>query len=75
MTVSTLVFMIPIGIVLLLMLLPSVNPVIGIVFFLMVNYEMWLVDMLLKYGIGKKSFLLKAAFYGLQFFLAISLIF
>ena len=47
-SISTVFFMIPIGLISLLLVLPIVNPVIGIVFFVIVNLEMWLVDMILN---------------------------
>ena len=68
------IFLIPIALIILVTMLPSVNVVIGLSVILIVIIEMTLIDMILKYGLGKKlGTIVKLLYYAAGFFLSLGL--
>ena len=61
----------PVAILILMLLLPTVNVFIGLVFFYMIPIEMWIIDMCLNYVFGKRALIFKALYYITSLFLAI----
>ena len=66
--------MIPIALVILILMLPAVNPVIGLAVILIVIFEMTLIDIVLKYSFGNRlGLIIKLIYYAAGFFLSLSL--
>ena len=68
------IFLIPIALVILFLMLPAVNPVIGLAVILIVIFEMTLIDIVLKYSFGNRlGLIIKLIYYAAGFFLSLSL--
>ena len=68
------IFLIPIALIILVTMLPSVNVVIGLSVILIVITEMTLIDMILKYGFGSRlGMIIKLLYYAAGFFLSLGL--
>ena len=68
------IFLIPIALVILILMLPAVNPVIGLAVILIVIFEMTLIDIVLKYSFGNRlGLIIKLIYYAAGFFLSLSL--
>ena len=67
-------FMIPIAIVCLILMFKSVNVVIGLIIIMTVFFEMWLLDITLKYSLGDKwGLMIKLLYYGASVVLSLSM--
>lgn len=67
-------FMIPIAIVCLILMFKSVNVVIGLIIIMTVFFEMWLLDITLKYSFGDKwGLMIKLLYYGASVVLSLSM--
>ena len=67
-------FMIPIAIVCLILMFKSVNVVIGLIIIMTVFFEMWLLDITLKYSLGDKwGLMIKFLYYGASVVLSLSM--
>ena len=53
----------PVAVVMLLLMLSQVNVFIGLMFFYMIPFEMWVIDMLFKFMFGKKALIIKVFYY------------
>ena len=70
--ISLVLFFTPVALLLLFLIFPNVNFMLGLLFFWLVALEMFLIDTILKYTLGgTMGFALKLAFYGLQLFVLI----
>ena len=70
---STLVFFVPAAIVLVIIVFPSVNLALAILFFIIVAFEMFVINSILNYGFtGAARVVLFLAFYGIQLIVLIA---
>ena len=67
-------FMIPIAIVCLILMFKSINVVIGLIIIMTVFFEMWLIDITLRYSFGAKwGLMIKLIYYGASIVLSLSM--